>query len=162
MSIEQYFAKLPKDTPLSLAWKPSPPAPKRQKRGPGRPRKKQPQPPPTIVTIDDSDKENDPDDTQDGSRVSSSVSETTDREVEGERTTSVKRLYSTKQKRIIVAYAKEHSVAAATKKFSIPRSTIGRWMVDGYFARDVTKRGVKKGAGRPLTYSQEIDEQLLV
>jgi len=61
MSIEQYFAKLPKDTPLSLSWKPSPPAPKRQKRGPGRPRKKQP--PPTIVTIDDSDKENDPDDT---------------------------------------------------------------------------------------------------
>ena len=35
-------------------------------------------------------------------------------------------------------------------------------MVDGYFERDVTKQGVKKGAGRPLTYSREIDEQLLV
>ena len=25
MRIEQYFAKVPKDTPLSLSWKPSPP-----------------------------------------------------------------------------------------------------------------------------------------
>ncbi len=113
------------------------------------------------MTIDDSDKENDPDDTQgtDGSR-SSSVSETT--ELEAERTTSIKFLYSMKQKRVVVAYAKEHPIAAATKKFSIPRSTIGRWMVDGYFERDVTKRGVKKGARRPLTYSREINEQILV
>ena len=35
-------------------------------------------------------------------------------------------------------------------------------MVDGYFKREVTKRGVKKGAGRPLTYSTGIDEQMLV
>ena len=35
-------------------------------------------------------------------------------------------------------------------------------MVDEYFEREVTKRGVKKGAGWPLTYSMEIDEQLLV
>ena len=86
MSIEQYFAKLPKDTPLSLSWKPSPPAPKRQKRGPGRPRKKQP--PPTIVTIDDSDKENDPDDTgtqladDSSSRVTIETTETTELEAE--------------------------------------------------------------------------------
>ena len=58
-------------------------------------------------------------------------------------------MYNTKQKRVVVAYAKEHSLAAATKKFSIPRSKIGQWMVDGYFERGhVTKRGVKKGAGR--------------
>ena len=35
-------------------------------------------------------------------------------------------------------------------------------MMDEYFEREVTKRGVKKGAGWPLTYSMEIDEQLLV
>ena len=35
-------------------------------------------------------------------------------------------------------------------------------MVDGYFEREVTKCGVKKGAGWPLTYSMEINEQLLV
>ena len=52
-----------------------------------------------------------------------------------------------------------NTVAAATKKFSIPRTTIGRWMVDGYFERDVTKQGVKKGAGRPLTYSREMQPE---
>ena len=67
-----------------------------------------------------------------------------------------------KQKKTVVAYAKMHSVAAAARRFTIPRTTIGRWMVDGYFKREVTKRGVKKGAGRPLTYSTGIDEQLLV
>ena len=35
-------------------------------------------------------------------------------------------------------------------------------MVVGYFERDITKRGVKKGAGQPLTYCSEIDEQLLI
>ena len=74
----------------------------------------------------------------------------------------MKRLYGTKQKHVVVAYAKEHSVAAATKKFLIPRTTIGCWMVDGYFERDVTKQEVKKRIGQPLTYSREIDEQLLV
>ena len=53
-----------------------------------------------------------------------------------------------------------HLVAAAAKHFTIPRTTIARWMVDEYF--EVTKRGVKKGAGWPLTYSMEIGEQLLV
>ena len=59
MSIEQYFTKLPRDAPLPISWKP--PAPKRPKRGPGRPRKNCP---PVTVMIDDSDKENDPDDSQ--------------------------------------------------------------------------------------------------
>ena len=62
-----------------------------------------------------------------------------------------------------MAYAKNHSVAAAVaRSFSVPRTTIARWMEDGYFMMEVTKRGVKKGAGRPLTYSPETDEQLLV
>ena len=74
----------------------------------------------------------------------------------------MKRLYSMKQKKAVVAYVKMHSVAAAARHFTIPRTTIARWMVDKYFTREVTKRGVKKGAGRPLTYSTEINEQLLV
>ena len=156
MSLERYFRKLPKHaTPLPISWRPPPP--KRPKRGPGRPRKKCP-PVTVTVTIDDSDKEShsDPDESK-GTESSMEKSETTELEVE--RTASAKRLYNTKQKRIIVAYAKQHSFAAATQKFSVPRSTIGRWMIDGYFERDTTKRGVKKGAGRPLT---EIDEQLLI
>ena len=56
-------------------------------------------------------------------------------ELEVERTEDIKRLYGTKQKRVDIAYAKQHSIAAATKKFSIPRTKIGRWMVDGYFER---------------------------
>ena len=73
-----------------------------------------------------------------------------------------KRSYSVKQKKAVVAYAKNHSVAAAARSFSVPRTTVARWMEDGYFMREVTKRGVKKGAGRPLSYSPETDEQLLV
>ena len=74
----------------------------------------------------------------------------------------MKRLYSTKQKCVVVSYTKHHSVAATAKKFAIPRTTISRWMADGYSERDLAKRGVKKGAGRPLTYCSKIDEQLLV
>ena len=34
-------------------------------------------------------------------------------------------------------------------------------MVDGYFDRKVTTKGVNKGAGRPITYGKAIDDQLL-
>ena len=67
-----------------------------------------------------------------------------------------------KHKKTVVSYAQMHSVAAAARHFTIPRTTIARWMVDGYFKREMTKRSVKKGAGRPLTYSTDIEEQLLV
>ena len=74
----------------------------------------------------------------------------------------MKRLYLPKQKRTVVAYTKVRSVTAATKHFSIPRTTINRWMVDGYFNREVSKKGIKMGAGRPITYSAEIEEQILI
>ena len=35
-------------------------------------------------------------------------------------------------------------------------------MADGYFKRNATKKGTKKGAGRPITYGAGIDDQLLV
>ena len=104
-----------------------------------------------MIADTDQEKENKP-----------NSSTTSTGEVEGKNSPSMKRLYGTKQKKTVVAYAKMHSVAAAAKHFTIPRTTIARWMVDGYFEREVTKRGVKKGAGWPLTYSMEIDEQLLV
>ena len=122
MSIERYFSPLPKDAPLPLSWKPPPP--KRPKRGPGRPRKKYP---PVTVTINDSDKENDPDESQ-GTGNDSSMDRSETTELEVERTGGMKCLYGTNQKRVVVAYAKEHSVAAATKKFSIPRTN---WSLDG-------------------------------
>ena len=38
---------------------------------------------------------------------------------------------------------------------------INMWMEDGYFQRDTTKRGTKRGTGRPITYETGVDEQLL-
>ena len=35
-------------------------------------------------------------------------------------------------------------------------------MVDGYFQRNTTKKGVKRGAGRPISYGDAVDNQLLV
>ena len=157
MSIEQYFTNIPRDAPLPISWKP--PAPKQLKRGPGRLRKKCP---PVSVIIDDSDNENDPGDSQ---GTENSLESCENDELEVEKMAGMKRLYSTKQKCVVVAYAKHHSVAAAAataaKKFSIPRTTISCWMVVGCFERDITKRGVK-GAGRLLAYCSEIDEQLLI
>ena len=66
--------------------------------------------------IDDSDKENDPDDSQ---GTEKSLESCENDELEVEKTAGMKRLYSTKQKRVVVAWAKHHSVAAAAKKFSI-------------------------------------------
>ena len=75
-----------------------------------------------------------------------------------EKTAGMKGLYGSKQKRVVVAYAKHHFVAVADKKFSIPRTTINRWVAVGYFERDITKRGVKKGTGQTLTYCSLTDE----
>lgn len=154
MSIAGYFDKLPKDAPLLLLWKHSAELQtKWAKRSPGRPRKTVMSNSPQTVIIADSDreKENAP-----------NTSNTSTSEIEGKNSPSMKWLYGTKHKKSVIAYAKMHSVATAAKHFTIPRITIARWMVDGYFEREVTKLGVKKGAGRLLTYSMEIDEQLLV
>ena len=86
-----------------------------------------------AVTIDDGDKENNPAESQCTGTDSSMRMDRSETKLEVERTGRTKRLYGTKQKRFVVVYAKQHSVAAATKHFSIPRTTIGHWMVDGYF-----------------------------
>ena len=79
-------------------------------------------------------------------------------EVESKKTKGV---YTIQQKRRIVAYAKEQSIADAYDYFSVPQTTINRWMVDGYFQRETTKRDNKKGAGRHITYGVGIDEESL-
>ena len=86
-----------------------------------------------TVTIDDDDKENIPAESQCTCTDSSMGIDRSETELEVERTVGMKRLYGTKQKRVVFTYIKQHSVAVAAKKFSIPRTTIGRWMVDGYF-----------------------------
>ena len=115
MSIAKYFNNLPKDAPLPILWKPSTEPPTKQtKRGPGRPRKTSNSL--QTVMITDREKENEP-----------NSSTTSTGEVEGKNTPSMKRSYGTKQKRTVVAYAKMHSVAAATKHFTIPWTTIYHW-----------------------------------
>ena len=145
MSLDRYFTKLPKGAPLPISWKPSAQPPtKRPKRGPGRPIKiREPQAQEAAIIVDsssDSERER-----EDESSCGSAFETSETAEVEKGR--AMKRLYSMKQKKAVVAYVKMHSVAAAARHFTIPRTTIARWMVDKYFTREVTKRGVKKGAG---------------
>ena len=60
-----------------------------------------------TVTIDDSDKENDPDESQ-GTDTDSSMDRSETTELEVKRTGGMKHLYGTKQKRVVVAYDKEY------------------------------------------------------
>ena len=110
MSIEKYFTKLPKDPPLPISSKPrTQPPPKRIKRGPGRLREIH-EPQPVVIVDSDSEKESKPDSskTYDTSVESSETAETAEIELE-----KGKRLYGIKQKEMVVAYTKLHSVTAA-------------------------------------------------
>ena len=80
--------------------------------------------------------------------------------------------YSLGQKIKIVQYARKHSEYAASMHYKVARSTIYGWKnVDKTPAAAAkakkkfpsSKRGkhVKKGAGRPMTYSKEIDDNLM-
>ena len=132
------------DQPLPIRWiQTAEPPKKKPKRGPGRPRK------PAVVVIDASDSE------QENEQPTELQPEA---DVEA---TKTRRVYTIQQKKRVVAYAKKHSVMDAHRYFSVPRTTINRWMEDGYFQRDTTKRGTKRGAGRPITYGGGLDEQLL-
>ncbi len=153
--ITTFFERL--DEPLPIRWTPSAEPPKKKpKRGPGRPRI-------VVVVINDdgdseqSEQENEPPrDSEAGAKKTTS----TDAEA-GAEGTKTKRVYTVQQKKRIAAYAKKHSIAEAHEHFNVPRTTINRWMEDGYFERDTTKKGTKKGAGRPIMYGADKDEQLL-
>ena len=140
--ITNFFSHV--DQPLPIRWiQTAEPPKKKPKRGPGRPRK------PAVVVIDTSDSE------QENEQPTELQPEA---DVEA---TKTRRVYTIQQKKRIVAYAKKHSVMDAHRYFSVPRTTINRWMEDGYFQRDTTKRGTKRGAGRSITYGGGLDEQLL-
>ena len=148
-SITKYFQ--PVEEPLPIRWtKSAEPPSKKPKRGPGRPRKQPPVQPGTSPSHEDDD--HDSNNNQEGSQ-----------DVEGvEQIKKTKRAYTVDQKERIVAYSSRHSVIQASKYFDVPRTTILRWTTDGYFTRDTTKKGNKKGAGRPVSYGTDIDQQLLV
>ena len=76
--------------------------------------------------------------------------------------------YSLRQKLEIVKFARANSERAASQRYGVSRSTIYGWKdIDKEPATkkkvSTTTKGkhMKKGAGRNLSYSQEIDEELL-
>ena len=78
----------------------------------------------------------------------------------------VYRCYSLSQKLGIVHYVRQHSEAAASRHYGVSRSTIYGW-------KDINKKPVKKfptatkgkhlkkGASRPISYPQELDDGLI-
>ena len=147
-TITSFFSKA--DGPLPITWKKAvEPPKKRAKRGPGRPRRAQS--PAVVVTSDDEQHELE-EEAEDGDcQLAINAAKLTTR-----------RVYTVDQKKKIVVYAKENSLAGAQEHFDVPRTTISRWMVDGYFQRNTTKKGVKRGAGRPISYGDAVDNQLIV
>ena len=109
----------------------------RRKRNVGRPRRVRPESTDEVPTSSDEPDAQQP-------------------EEESMATRGVYRSYSLRQKIEIVRFARQNSEAAASRKYGVSRSTIYGW-------RDIDKEGkhTKKGAGRPLTYSQCIDDELL-
>ena len=157
--ITDFFAKLPKDAPkLPIRWTATTqPAPKRVKRGPGRPRKVR-KPEPTVIDLDPTDSDSEDEDREDGDdgAVASQIEN-------DEEPRKIRHRYDLQQKKRVVDMAKSKSVQAAATYYHIPRTTINRWMVDGYFdVKRTSKNGNKLGKqGRPLTYDQDLDEALL-
>ena len=74
--------------------------------------------------------------------------------------------YSLKQKLAIVHYARQNSEAAASVKYGVSQSTIYGWKdLDKQPIRKLPKKKkgkhIKKGAGRPISYAKEMDDDLL-
>ena len=74
--------------------------------------------------------------------------------------------YSLRQKLEVLDFIKTHSEADAARHFSIPRTTLRSWkgldMLPKEKAKS-TKKGkhARKGSGRPLSYSPDIEEQIV-
>ena len=140
--ITSFFQSLPKGTPLPFRWTPSADRPKKRKKlGRGRPRKIRLEPDISIRS--------------EGAATTHSFRQ------DEELPQKTKRLYSTEQKQRVVGLANAKSVAAAVEHFKIPRTTINRWMIDGYFDDERVKGGNRKGQGRRLTYNKALDDGLL-
>ena len=77
--------------------------------------------------------------------------------------------YTLRQKLEVVGYAKAHTDAEAARHFGIPRTTLGAWKGLELQPKDRKKSQNRKGkhvrkgthSGRPLSYSEAIEDQLL-
>ena len=80
--------------------------------------------------------------------------------------------YSLHKKLEVVAYRREHSETEASRQFGVPRSTIYGWrnldkepieksQKKGKFPMSKKGKLMKKGAGRPISYKQEIEDELI-
>ena len=79
---------------------------------------------------------------------------------------SAYRVYSLRQKLEIVCYAHQNSEAAASWHFVVSRSTFtgggtSTRNLSRKFLLSLKKNHLKKGGGRPISYPQELDEELL-
>ena len=141
--VTDYFTKLPSNTEAQeflqylRRYQPTD-VPRRPKCPVGRPRKNRPTDPHTSG------------DSTEGNTISRSAY----------------RSYSLKQKLEIVRYAQQNSEAAASRRYGVSRSTIYGWRnIDKEPIKKVATaskgKHLKKGAGRPISYPQERDEELL-
>ena len=157
--ITDFFAKLSEDAPkLPIRWTATTqPVPKRVKRGPGQPRKVR-KPKPTVIDLDPTDSDSEDEDREDGDDgvIAGQI------ESDEEEPRKIRHRYDLQQKKRVMEMAKSKSIQAAATYYRIPRTTINRWMVDGYFDVKRSKNGNKLGKqGRPLTYDEDLDEALL-
>ena len=79
----------------------------------------------------------------------------------------VYRSYSLRQKLKIVHYARQNSEVAASRQYGVSRSTIYGWKdidkepLKKKFPTAAKGKHMKKGAGRPITYPQELEDDLI-
>ena len=107
--------------------------------------------------------------TASGSSTQSAEGEEVDRTKSKE--AMVYRSYSLRQKIEVVKYAREHSETAASQRYGIPRSTIFGWRNIDKEPIETAKnknfptvkkgKPIKKGAGRHISYRQDIEVELI-
>lgn len=155
--VTDYFEKLPRSTeqqdfPAFLKqYHPTdiPRRPSRSKRPVGRPRKTD-----SVRHADIESSQQTPETLKQSSEESKGTRK------------GVYRSYSLSQKLEIVRFARVHSEAAASRKYSVSRSTIYGW-------KDIDKEPIakismatkgkhlKRGAGRPISYPLALEEELI-
>ncbi len=79
----------------------------------------------------------------------------------------VYRAYSLRQKMEIVHFARQSSETAASRKYGMSRSTIYGWRdidkepIEKKIPKNTKGKHTKKGAGRPISYPQELEDDVV-